>query len=53
MTIKELYQWAKANNVEDANLFIQNGDDGGCYPGDRAADTTLIKAKENKVVLDG
>ena len=53
MTIKELYQWAKINNMEDAELFIQNGDDGGYYPGDRAVDTTVSKVEENKVILDG
>lgn len=33
MTIKELYEWAIKNNVEDYDVRIQYRDEGGCYYG--------------------
>lgn len=33
MTIKDLYEWAIKNNVEDYNVRIQHRDEGGCYCG--------------------
>lgn len=33
MTINELYEWAKENNVENYNVRIQYRDEGGCYYG--------------------
>lgn len=33
MTIEDLYQWAKENGREKANIRIQYRDDGGYYYG--------------------
>lgn len=33
MTIKELYEMAQANHIEDYEIEIQYRDGGGCYEG--------------------
>lgn len=33
MTVKELYQWAVENGIEDAEIAVQYRDGGGYYSG--------------------
>ncbi len=35
MTLRELWQWAVDNSVEDYEIHISHSDDGGFYPGYR------------------
>lgn len=51
MTIKDLYEWAKENNVLDYNIEIQYRDDGGCYDGREALDAPYVPRDEKNVVV--
>lgn len=55
MTIKELYEWGMAHNIEDYNICVQYRDAGGEYPGqERLADCESechINKKAKEVIL--
>lgn len=51
MTIKELYNWAKAKNVENYETHILYRDGGGYYSGyDDLKEDDILIDKKNKVV---
>ena len=51
MTIKEIYEWAKQNGVEDYEAVVQYRDDGGYYYGEDTEVYCRIDKKEKRVVL--
>lgn len=51
MTIKELYDWACKNSVEDFEIEIQYRDSGGYYYGTDSDIVPEIYANEEVVVL--
>lgn len=40
ITVKELYEWAKENGVENMPIALSYQDGGGAYPGDTYGDGT-------------
>ena len=54
MTVKEFYEWAVANNVENLEMEVQYRDDGGCYYGsdnEVIASVTKSNYSDNQIVL--
>lgn len=53
MSIRELYEWAVENGVEDYDLMAQHSDDGGDYPGHRYTfmSNICIDRKEREVIV--
>lgn len=47
MTIQELYDYAKKNNIVDYELEAQYADDGGFYYGSRSIYLDDIEIKDN------
>lgn len=48
MTLKELWQWAIDNSVEDYEISIQYCDGGGYYSGNRDLKEYEIEVNHNK-----
>lgn len=53
MTIRDLYNWAVANGIEDFEIQIQYRDDGGYYSGTDSCEQSDIEidAIHNEVIL--
>lgn len=51
MTIKELYEIAKKNKVENYEIKLQYQDDGGCYCGNTLMDRTEYNHGNKEVIL--
>lgn len=51
VTIKQLYDWARENNVEDYTMKVQFRDDGGDYYGEDEEIRCWIWNDEKEVVL--
>ena len=53
MTIRDLYDWAVANEVEDFEIQIQYRDGGGCYCGSDTCeqDNIEIDTIHNEIYL--
>ena len=51
MTIKELYQWAKENNVADYDIAVQYRDSGGFYYGEDTMIEPDIDSVKKEVIL--
>lgn len=47
MTIQELYDYAKENNILDYEIEAQYADDGGFYYGTRSINLFDMEIKEN------
>ena len=51
MTIKEIYEWAKRNGVEDYEAVVKYRDGGGEYYGEDTETYCRIDGKEKRVIL--
>ena len=51
MTIKEIYEWAKRNGVEDYEAVVKYRDGGGEYYGEDTETYSCIDEKEKRVIL--
>ena len=51
MTIQELYEWGKKNNLLERDLYVGWQDGGGYYNGSSPVEETLIEVEENKIIL--
>lgn len=51
MTIRELYEWAKQQGIEDYDIEIQYRDDGGYYDGTDDAYFYDIETKHDKKII--
>lgn len=51
MTIKEIYEWAKQNNVENYEAVVQYRDDGGDYYGEDEEVRCYVDENEKRVIL--
>lgn len=51
MTIRELYEWAKQQGIEDYDIEIQYRDGGGYYDGTDDANFYDIETKHDKKII--
>ena len=51
MTLQELYEWGKKNNLLEREVYVGWQDGGGYYNGSSPVEETLIEVEENKIIL--
>lgn len=52
MTIKELYEMAVKQGIENYELRVHYSDDGGFYAGSRPVHSWDIETNKNKEIID-
>lgn len=49
MTLQELYEWGKKNNLLEREVYVGWQDGGGYYNGSSPVEETLIEVAEDKI----
>ena len=49
MTLQELYEWGKKNNLLERKVYVGWQDGGGYYNGSSAVEETQIEVAEDKI----
>lgn len=51
MTLQDLYEWGKKNNLLSKEVYVGWQDGGGYYNGNSPVEEALIEVAEDKIIL--